>query len=95
MLVEVIMTLVLNDIPAELEAKLRSRAAATGRDVASLVSEAIQEKLAADEKAAQTATAAEQWSAQWHAWADAHRPGTHVVDDSREGIYSGTVDDPR
>ncbi len=29
------------------------------------------------------------------AWADGHKHITHYVDDSRDGIYSGTVDDPR
>ncbi len=37
------------------------------------------------------------WLKSLHAWADSHLPlgQGHLVDDSREGIYSGTVDDPR
>ncbi len=37
------------------------------------------------------------WLKSLHAWADSHMPlaGGHRVDDSRESIYSGTVDDPR
>jgi hypothetical protein len=35
------------------------------------------------------------WLKSLHAWADSHKPLGHLVDDSRESIYSGTVDDPR
>jgi hypothetical protein len=35
------------------------------------------------------------WLKSLHAWADSHMPLGHLVDDSRESIYSGTVDDPR
>ena len=35
------------------------------------------------------------WLKSLRAWADSHQPLGHLVDDSREGIYSGTVDDPR
>ncbi|HZL34285.1 MAG TPA: hypothetical protein VFC78_03180 [Tepidisphaeraceae bacterium] len=35
------------------------------------------------------------WLKSLHAWADSHVPLGHLVDDSRESIYSGTVDDPR
>jgi hypothetical protein len=38
------------------------------------------------------------WLKSLRAWADSHKPlgqGGHLVDDSRESIYSGTVDDPR
>ncbi len=35
------------------------------------------------------------WLKSLRAWADGHRPLGHPVDDSRESIYSGTVDDPR
>jgi hypothetical protein len=35
------------------------------------------------------------WLKSLHAWADSHKPLGHRVDDSRESIYSGTVDDPR
>ena len=37
----------------------------------------------------------EPWLKSLRAWADSHQPLGHLVDDSREGIYSGTVDDPR
>jgi hypothetical protein len=38
------------------------------------------------------------WLKSLHAWADSHQPlgqGGHLIDDSRESIYSGTIDDPR
>ena len=42
------------------------------------------------EKAAEGA-----WLRALHDWIDSHKPVNHFVDDSRESIYSGTVDDPR
>jgi hypothetical protein len=35
------------------------------------------------------------WLKSLLAWADGHQPLGHPVDDSRESIYSGTIDDPR
>jgi hypothetical protein len=35
------------------------------------------------------------WLKSLHAWADSHKPLGYSVDDSRESIYSGTVDEPR
>ena len=35
------------------------------------------------------------WLKSLRAWADSHTPLGNAVDDSRESIYSGTVDDPR
>ena len=35
------------------------------------------------------------WLKALHAWANSHKPLGHIVDDSRESIYSGTIDDPR
>jgi hypothetical protein len=35
------------------------------------------------------------WLRSLRAWADSHKPLGHPVDDSRESIYSGTLDDPR
>ncbi len=38
------------------------------------------------------------WLKSLRAWADSHKPvgqAGHLIDDSRESIYSGTVDDPR
>lgn len=35
------------------------------------------------------------WLKSLRAWVDSHEPIKHRVDDSRDSIYSGTVDDPR
>lgn len=35
------------------------------------------------------------WLRSFRAWANSHESVGHWVDDSRESIYSGTVDDPR
>lgn len=35
------------------------------------------------------------WVRSLHAWANRQQPPVRPIDDSREGIYSGTRDDPR
>ncbi len=35
------------------------------------------------------------WLKSLRAWADSHKPLANLIDDTRESIYSGTVDDPR
>lgn len=40
-------------------------------------------------------TAEDAWLKSLRAWADSHQPARQWVDDSRESIYSGTIDDPR
>ncbi len=35
------------------------------------------------------------WLTSLRAWAEAHAPVQHQVNDDREDIYGGTVDDPR
>jgi hypothetical protein len=41
------------------------------------------------------ATEDDPWLKSLRAWVDSHAPVGHFVDDSRESIYPGTVDDPR
>ncbi len=48
-----------------------------------------------DEQGAGEASRDNPWLKSLRAWADSHQPLGHPVDDSRESIYSGTVDDPR
>ncbi len=36
-----------------------------------------------------------QWLKRLHDWVESHAPVGHWVDDSRESIFSGTIDDPR
>jgi hypothetical protein len=37
----------------------------------------------------------DEWLHRLRAWASNRSPVSHFVDDSREAIYGGTVDDPR
>ncbi len=84
-------------LPAETEAKLRERAAATGKDVSTLVREAVEEKLSATNGNSATASIPYgRWSAEFTAWmndvakrAPMYPPG-YVADDSRESIYEGS-----
>jgi len=75
-------------IPAELEARLRQRAAEVGKAVDVFVREAIEEKLALMEPGASTGLTPEQRLAAFEAWI-ADRPRVdHFVDDSRVSIYA-------
>jgi hypothetical protein len=90
------MTLNLSLSP-ETEAKLRQRAAATGKDVAQFVEEAVQKTLSEPQPSTDPAqlTPAEQWERlkawidQMSAWTAKNLPQGHFVDDSRESIYEG------
>lgn len=77
----------------ESEARLREYAAAAGKDVPSIVAEAIEEKLTVlEEEAAETKhrpRTSEQWIAELRAWAASHRRLDTIADDSRESIYAG------
>ena len=75
-------------LSAETEAKLRERAAASGKDVVEIVAEAIEEKLAADPDE-NGDLAPERWITEWNAWAANHRTLDSVADDGRESIYAG------
>jgi ABC-type amino acid transport substrate-binding protein len=87
------MTVVVSFRP-ELEARLREAAAVSGKDVPTLVQEAVEEKLSA---AAQPKlvpdVSYQQWAEKFNAWmsevkerAATYPPG-YVADDSRESIY--------
>ena len=78
----------------EIEAKLRERAAAEGKDPTDLAVEAIQEKLGQANGPA-TASTVESRGVAWDRfvttmskWAK-HLPSGHRVDDSRDSIYDG------
>lgn len=73
----------------ETEAKLRERAAAAGKDLATFIQDVVEEVAVGENGAAADALSPTQWSEEWHAWAASHRKLDHVVDDSRESIYSG------
>ncbi len=75
--------------------KLAQRAAARGKDMASVASDIIEQAVAAsansDERdtTAQRAAAWEAWVSEMRLWGKDHLPPGHIVDDSRESIYEG------
>lgn len=74
------------------EARLRQYAAAAGKDVPSVVAEAIEEKLAiygSDGETDSRKLSPEQWIAELRGWAAGHATLTRVADDSRDSIYAG------
>jgi predicted transcriptional regulator len=83
-------------LPPETEAKLRDRAAATGKDLSTLIREAVEEQLStANGNSVAASISSDQWSAEFSAWmqdiakrASMYPPG-YVADDSRESIYQG------
>ncbi len=82
-------------LPPETEAKLRDRSIATGKDLPTLVREAVEEKLSAANGAKSTEMPYDRWSTEFTAWmsdvarrAPMYPPG-YVADDSRESIYEG------
>lgn len=79
-------------LPAELEARLRQRAARAGQTVDAFVRDAVEEKLASDAPAAARGLTPEQRLAAFEAWI-ADRPRVdHFVDDSRAGVYGPSTD---
>ena len=82
------MTLTLS-FPPETEARLRERAAASGKDVETIVREAVDQTLAAEANTPRSDRSAEEWVAEFMTWVNSHPPVTHFVDDSRESIYAG------
>ena len=83
---------VIINLRAETERLLKEKAAKAGQTL-----EAYLKQLAEREAAATNSTkpssallSAEQWSAQWRAWANQDRqlPADIVIDDSRESIYA-------
>jgi hypothetical protein len=78
----------------EMEARLRERAAAEGKDPIALALEAVNERVLAQDLTASQATAAAQKEAWNHFLAGVSEhaktlPPGIVVDDSRESIYEG------
>jgi hypothetical protein len=76
------------------EAKLLTRAAATGKDVPTLVREAVEEKLAVsgealDKNGQEWATEFDVWMRDVEGRAGMYPPG-YAADDSRENLYDGS-----
>lgn len=89
MMQSIVMTITVPLSP-ETESKLHERAAATGKDVPTLIREAVEEKLALKgEPSAPSEMPYDRWKAAFDQWVASHRPVEHFVDDSRESIYGG------
>lgn len=75
----------------ETETKLRERAEAAGKDLATFVREVVEEMVDQDNGTphGNGSLPPDKWSSEWHAWASAHRKLDHAIDDSRETIYTG------
>jgi uncharacterized protein (DUF1778 family) len=79
------------NFPASVESQLRERAAATGKDVTSLVLEAVAEKLSDMEAEARLpnpeALSAKEWISRLERLAARGKHLTSLVDDDREHLY--------
>ncbi|HEY3245702.1 MAG TPA: hypothetical protein VGM03_20345 [Phycisphaerae bacterium] len=79
------------ELSPEVEAKLREAADISGRGVAALVIEAVEDRFAPDVHANAEDPArltANEWAAELDAWAVSHPRYDGFVDDSRESIYA-------
>jgi hypothetical protein len=87
---ELAMKLRLSDEASE---KLARRAAESGRDLAAVASDLIEQAVSVpapnDSTAAQRVAAWDRWVATMREWGQNHLPAGHVVDDSRDSIYEG------
>lgn len=77
-------------LPAEIEARLRERAAAEGKDAEALAVEAVAARVGmpAGRGDLRDRPYAE-WAAAFWAWVASHPALPYVADDSRESIYEG------
>ena len=80
-------------LSAEVEARLRERAAADGKDVAEYVLSVVEEDLAMTGPAPSLVSDSPQQKDQWEkaldAWAAGHPRLDTMADDSRDSIYEG------
>jgi plasmid stability protein len=80
------------ELSPQTAAKLRERAAASGKDVSAYARDAIEQRLAAEEGNGASSTSprqgGEEWFARFNEWvAAAHPPRPLLADDSRDAIY--------
>lgn len=79
------------ELSPQTEAKLRERAAASGKDIGSYALDAIEQRLAADPGNGSVATSprqgGEEWFARFNEWVAAHPRRALLADDSRDAIY--------
>jgi hypothetical protein len=82
------------ELPAAVESALLARAATEGKDVSTLITEALAQQLAVPEpEAAETSRPAVRssrgFAQRLQVWADLHPRIGRPVDDSRESMYAG------
>ncbi len=65
---------------------LAERAAQSGRDVAAVAADLIEEAVASS---APADLGYDEWAREFKSWVSSHKPSGHFVDDSRESIYAG------
>ena len=81
------MTLNISLSPAT-EARLRQRAAASGKDVSDFVRETIEEKLSAPSAGGPASgQGTDEWFSRFNEWVASHPPRPIIADDSRDAIY--------
>lgn len=82
------------DLPAAVETALLAQAAAEGKDVSTLVAEAVAQRLtesaaSAPDRSPTSPKASQGFDQRLHAWIELHPRTVTAVDDSRESIYAG------
>jgi plasmid stability protein len=77
------------NFPAEIETTLLRRAAATGKDIGTIVKEFVTERLAEESPPPAKAASHDEFMARLHKIIDLHPMTNGSVDDSRESIYAG------
>jgi plasmid stability protein len=76
-------------VPQDVGQKLRARATETGKDVETLIREALEQQLANSSPTLPADAPYERWKLAFDAWIKSHPAVENVVDDSRESIYAG------
>lgn len=71
------------------ESRLIEEAVTAGKDVSSLVTELLKDRVAESELERPSRLTADEWAAELDAWAASHRTLDSIADDSRESIYTG------
>lgn len=77
------------NFPAEIETILLRRAAASGKQVETIVKEFVAERLAEENPPSVKIASHAEFMAKLHRIIDLHPPSNGTVDDTRESIYAG------
>lgn len=85
--------LVTINLPAETAQRLKEAAARRGETLEAYLG-SVAASYAIDVGGAVPAQTAEEWVAEFRAWAAGHAAVAHFVDDSRESIYEGRATEP-